>query len=133
MSALFKRRVAGGDLLREPTETIISANTIVGGGLRSAYSIRIDGQVLGSVHAEGTVIVGPDGTVDGDITAYSAHIAGRVRGQTRVGDLLEIAATGQLFGDVDVARLAIQDGALFRGQVLMRDPVDAEDGLESSI
>jgi cytoskeletal protein CcmA (bactofilin family) len=114
-------------------QTVISANTIVGGGLRSAFSIRIDGQVLGSVDSQGTVIVGPDGTVDGDITASNAHIAGRVRGQARVGDLLEIAATGQLFGDVDVARLAIQDGALFRGQVLMRDPVDQEDDLEPSI
>jgi cytoskeletal protein CcmA (bactofilin family) len=127
VSALFKRWPSSGELSREPTETTISAGTSVAGTLRSADSIRIDGRVNGPVHAEGTVIVGQDGIVQGDITAVNVHIAGTVHGQVRVEYRLEIAENGELYGDVEVARLAIQDGAIFRGQVLMREPRDDDE------
>jgi cytoskeletal protein CcmA (bactofilin family) len=129
MSALFKRWPPTGELSREPTETTISAGTTVSGALRSADSVRIDGRVDGPVQSEGTVIVGPEGVVQGDISAVNVHIAGTVHGQVQVEYRLEIAEHGELYGDVEVARLAIQDGAIFRGQVLMREPrAEEEDG-----
>ena len=127
---MFGRRPTSGEVGREPTETVISAGTTVNGPLRSADGIRVDGRVDGPVQSEATVIVGPDGVVQGDIIAVNAHIAGSVHGQVRVEYRLEIAATGQLYGDIEVARLAIQDGAIFRGQVLMREPV-VSDGDEA--
>lgn len=127
MSALFKRWPPGGELAREVTETVISAGTTVSGAVRTADSIRVDGRVDGPVQSEGTVIVGPDGVVQGDITGVNVHIAGAVHGQVRAEYRLEIADHAELYGDVEVARLAIQDGAIFRGQVLMRDPEPADD------
>jgi cytoskeletal protein CcmA (bactofilin family) len=127
MSALFGRRLNGGEVAHEPTETVISGGTAIVGPVRSSDGIRVDGRVDGPVHSEAAVIVGADGIVHGDITALSAHIAGAVHGQVRVEYRLEIAATGELFGDVEVARLAIQDGAIFRGQVLMREPNGNDD------
>jgi cytoskeletal protein CcmA (bactofilin family) len=121
MSALFKRWPPSGDLSREAAETTISAGTTVGGPVRTSDSIRVDGRIEGAVHAEATVIVGPDGVISGDVTAANVHVAGAVHGRVRATYRLEIADGGELHGDVDVARLAIQDGALFRGQVLMRD------------
>ncbi|MCC6626401.1 MAG: polymer-forming cytoskeletal protein [Chloroflexi bacterium] len=122
MSALFKRWPPSGDLAREATETIISASTTVAGAVRTGDSIRVDGRVEGPVRAEGTVIVGPDGIIDGDVSAANVHIAGAVHGQVRATFRLELAEGGELYGDVEVARLAIQDGAVFRGQVVMREP-----------
>jgi cytoskeletal protein CcmA (bactofilin family) len=122
MSALFKRWPPSGDLAREATETIISASTTVVGAVRTGDSIRVDGRVEGPVRAEGTVIVGPDGIIEGDVTAANVHVAGAVHGQVRAIFRLEIAEDGELYGDVEVARLAIQDGAVFRGLVVMREP-----------
>jgi cytoskeletal protein CcmA (bactofilin family) len=127
MSALFKRWPPSGDLAREATETIISASTTVGGAVRTGGSIRVDGRIDGPLVAEGTVIVGPDGIIAGDVTAANVHIAGAVHGHVRATYRLEIAEGGELIGDVEVERLAIQDGAVFRGQVLMREPVDGDE------
>ena len=124
---MFGRRPGSGEIAREPTETVISAGTTVTGALRAADGIRVDGRVEGPIHSDATVIVGSDGVVAGDITAVNAHIAGSVRGDVRVEYRLEIAATGELYGDVQMARLAIQDGAVFQGQVLMRDPTPDDD------
>lgn len=131
MGALF-RRTMSGDLAREQTETVISAGTTIDGGVRSAESVRVDGRVEGAVQSEATVVVGPDGVVQGDIVAVNVHIAGSVTGQVQAEYRLEIAATGELFGDVEVARLAIQDGAVFRGQVLMREPPQDDEEPEAS-
>lgn len=125
--SVFGRRPTSGEVAREPTETVISGGTTISGALRSADGIRVDGRVEGPIESEATVIVGPDGVVEGDISAVNAHIAGAVHGQVRVEYRLEIAASGELYGDVEVARLAIQDGAIFRGQVLMREPAGDED------
>ena len=129
MSTLFGRRPASVEVLREPTETVISAGTTITGAVRSAEGVRVDGRVEGPVQSEATVIVGPDGVVEGDILAVNVHIAGTVHGRVQAEYRLEIAASGELHGDVEVARLAIQDGALFLGQVLMREPAgdEAED------
>lgn len=127
VSTLFGRRPTSVEVLREPTETVISAGTTISGAVRSSDGVRVDGRVDGPVHSEATVIIGPDGVVEGDILAINCHIAGTVHGRVQVEYRLELAASGELHGDVEVARLAIQDGALFLGQVLMREPASDEE------
>jgi cytoskeletal protein CcmA (bactofilin family) len=122
VSTLFGRRPTSVEVLREPTETVISAGTIVTGALRSSDGVRVDGRVEGPVQSEAAIVVGPDGVINGDVIAVNVHIAGTVHGRVRAEYRLELAATGELHGDVEVARLAIQDGALFLGQVIMREP-----------
>ena len=62
------------------------------------------------------LIVGPEATVFGNVTARRVTIFGKVHGNAS-GETIEIRKNGSLFGDIETARVVIEDGAVFRGSI----------------
>ena len=52
-----------------------------------------------------------------DVSARSITILGRLQGNVRAGERIEIRKTGSLEGDLSTARIVIEDGAVFRGSI----------------
>jgi len=105
-----------------PPEQVIS---IIGPGMKvvgdcdSDGAIRIEGSVQGNIRAGKAVVVGKDGTVDGDIFTQDAVIAGRVKGVIRAESRLEVQATSRLEGEVIAARMQLEEGAMVNGTIQM--------------
>jgi cytoskeletal protein CcmA (bactofilin family) len=99
-------------------ETVIGAESSFQGTLRSKGSIRIDGKIEGGVSAEG-VILGERGEVQGDISARTVVIGGKVTGNIHATESLELLAKCQVFGDLHAPQLLIAEGAIFEGSCLM--------------
>jgi cytoskeletal protein CcmA (bactofilin family) len=59
------------------------------------------------------VIIGPTGTVDGDIQCENAVIEGFFSGLLIVSDLLHIRETAKVEGDVHTKKLIVQSGSTF--------------------
>lgn len=103
-------------------DTVIS---IVGPGMRvtgdceTDGTVRIEGQVDGSVRAGKAVVVGKDGLVEGDITTQDAVISGRVLGTVVAESRLELQATCRIEGRVLARRMQLEEGALLNGTVEM--------------
>ncbi len=110
-------------------DTVVGSQTEFLGKVSGSGSIRIDGRLQGEVDVEGDAFVGQDGVVVADIHARDIVIAGEVRGNLHSAGRLELLPTSRLFGDIHAVRLAIADGAMFRGncQAYTEDP-PAEDG-----
>ncbi len=102
------------------TESVIS---IIGAGMRiegdcdSAHTIRIEGSVEGTVRAAKGVVIGKSGRVTGDIHTEDAKIAGSVTGKLLIKSRLELEATAVVEGEVNTARLKLDEGAKVNGAV----------------
>ena len=110
-------------------ETVIS---IVGPGMRiigdceTSGTIRVEGVVEGSIRAGKAVVVGKDGTVQGDITTQDAVISGNVVGTLVVESRLELQATCKIEGEVQATRLQLEEGAVLNGTLSMGGKVNAQ-------
>jgi cytoskeletal protein CcmA (bactofilin family) len=88
------------------------------GEITGSEDLYIDGEVEGTVELkEHSLTVGPNGKVHADVSARSITILGRLQGNVKAGERIEIRKTGSLEGDLSTARIVIEDGAVFRGSI----------------
>lgn len=97
----------------------IGAGTIVKGDITSDGDFRIVGKLIGTIQSKGKVVIGKNGSVEGDIICKNADVSGHVKGSVKVDELLSLAATSKMEGDVVTSRIAIEAGAVFSGQCHM--------------
>jgi cytoskeletal protein CcmA (bactofilin family) len=95
------------------------------GELHIDGDVRLGGTVQGEIHATGDVEVDDEAKVNASLAGGDIHIRGSVSGPVTARKRLVVARSGSLTGDVRVARLVIQDGATFSGNVSMGPPIDA--------
>lgn len=102
-----------------PVISIIGPGMRVEGDCVTEGTLRIEGEVAGTVHAGKAVVVGKDGAVHGDVSTQDAVVAGRVTGTLLAASRLEVQATARIDGDVLTRRLQLEDGAVLNGSVRM--------------
>ena len=81
--------------------------------------LAIDGTVVGAVTAsEGSgslLTINQQAHVTGDVTADTVLISGRVRGNVRARQRVELLRTGHLVGDIYTKDVMVEGGAVFEG------------------
>jgi cytoskeletal protein CcmA (bactofilin family) len=97
------------------------------GELHIDGDVRLGGTVQGEIHATGDVEVDDEAKVNASLAGGDINIRGSVSGPVTARKRLVVARSGSLTGDVRVARLVIQDGATFSGNVSMGPQPDAFD------
>jgi cytoskeletal protein CcmA (bactofilin family) len=100
--------------------THVAQGTRLQGEVSGATELLIEGEVVGEVRVDATVVVGAEGLVQGPITAQVVRIGGRVVGNVQASDRIEVAPSGSLEGDVVAPRIVIAEGAFFKGRVEMK-------------
>ncbi len=108
-------------------QSVIGKDLVVKGEITGAESLVVDGRVEGVINLPGNrVTIGPGGKVTAtmaeSILARDIIVIGKVQGNVAASDLLEIRVGGELIGDVVAARISIEDGADFRGNIEIRKP-----------
>jgi cytoskeletal protein CcmA (bactofilin family) len=101
--------------------TIIGKGTVLDGNVKVQNSIRIDGKVIGNIHALDTVVVGKEGLVEGSIHSKDLLLAGRVKGNVVVSGKVFLESKSFIQGDVKASRLVVDDGARFDGKCSMKE------------
>ena len=81
--------------------------------------IRIDGALVGNLTAKAKILIGPEGSVDGDIEGMTADVLGKVTGKIKVKELLFLRGKATLNGDIYAGKLQIEPTATFNGQCHM--------------
>jgi cytoskeletal protein CcmA (bactofilin family) len=94
------------------------------GQLHIEGDIRLGGTVEGQIDATGDVEIDEEAKVTASVAGRDVSIRGQVNGHVTARKRLVVAKSGSLTGDVRVARLMIQDGATFSGNVSMGPAVD---------
>jgi len=105
----------------EPVEMIsgylLGEGLIIKGKITGEGNVRLLGRFEGNVAVSGHVFVGPRSEVDGDISAISIVVAGRVRGNLTATDGVQILPNGMLTGNFKSGSFNVADGAVVKGEV----------------
>ncbi len=99
------------------------------GEITGREDLFIDGEVEGSIHlTDGNVTVGPKGRVTADIEAREIIVRGKVKGNLHGRERVQISRTGEAAGEISTRRIAIEEGAVFRGKVAVVRGEEARHG-----
>jgi len=99
--------------------TLVSAGTTVKGDISSNSDLRIDGTIIGNVSSSAKIVIGASGSVEGDISGNQADIVGKVSGNIKTKDLLQLRGDCVVNGNVYAGKLQVEPTAIFNGQCHM--------------
>jgi cytoskeletal protein CcmA (bactofilin family) len=99
--------------------TLISAGTTLQGDLQSDTDLRIDGTIHGNVSSKAKIVIGPTGSIEGNIQGLQADISGRIKGNVTVNELAQLRTKSSVQGNITAVNLQIEPGAAFNGQSIM--------------
>ncbi|MGB9741964.1 MAG: bactofilin family protein [candidate division WOR-3 bacterium] len=107
-------------------DTVIGSETTVKGDLRVNGGLRLDGKLEGRLDIGDAFLAGPRSLLKGEVQCRSAVIAGRVEGDVRAYETVELQTGAQVFGNISCRELVIQPGCAFEGNCTMvrREPVE---------
>lgn len=96
----------------------IGKSVVIKGELSGSEDLYVDGEVEGSIELRGhSLMVGPNGRVRANIHARDIILHGKVDGNLFGGERVELRKTAVLVGDITTQRIAIEEGAYFKGGV----------------
>ena len=102
----------------EQLESFIRSGTEFQGELNVKGIIRVDGHFDGKMIV-GSLILSETGVIKGEVSAKKIIIGGKVEGNLRVQEIVEIKATGKVLGDIFTKKISITEGAKVNGKVEM--------------
>ncbi|MGM8360818.1 bactofilin family protein [Flavobacterium sp. ARAG 55.4] len=101
----------------------IVEGTVIKGDIISKADFRLDGELIGNFQSAGKLVIGPTGSVTGDISCNNADIEGKFNGVIQVTELLNVKSKASIYGEVTVGKLAVEPGADFSASCSMKENV----------
>jgi cytoskeletal protein CcmA (bactofilin family) len=105
---------------------VVSADTVIKGGIRNGRQVEIHGYVEGEVASE-ALLIHPTGRLHGTIHADRAEVHGEMQGEIYVKNLISIGSSGSVTGKVRYGQLAIAHGGHLSAEVKNVPPALAGD------
>lgn len=99
--------------------TLISAGTTLKGDISSNADLRIDGTIIGNINSSAKIVIGSSGVVEGDIFGHNADIVGKISGNIRAKELLQLRGECVVNGNIYAGKLQVEPSATFNGQCHM--------------
>jgi len=100
--------------------TLIGKGVLIKGEIISEEDMIIEGRVEGKIETKKTLIVGKNGNIQAEIKANEVRIMGRVTGDIYASTRIEIVPSGAHYGNIFSPRVAISEGAIFKGNIDMQ-------------
>jgi cytoskeletal protein CcmA (bactofilin family) len=110
--------------MEKDTKVNIGKSIIIKGELNGSEDLTIEGQVEGRIELrENVLTIGANGKIRAEIFAKSVIVLGDVTGNVTATEKVDIRDNGSVDGDITSPRVAIAEGAHFRGSVDMQRAV----------
>jgi cytoskeletal protein CcmA (bactofilin family) len=99
----------------------VGKSVVIKGELNGSEDLTIEGQVEGRIELRDHVLtIGPNGHIRAQVFAKSIIVLGEVVGNVTASEKVDIRDRGSIDGDIVLPRVAIAEGAHFRGSVDMQ-------------
>ena len=100
-------------------DTLVGATTELKGDIVFSGGLRIDGKVKGDIVARGednsTLVLSENASVVGDVAVPHMVVNGKIKGNVRCAERLELQQKAEIIGDVTYKTLEISAGAVVNG------------------
>lgn len=114
----------------EDLNGFLDEGTEFSGELRFRDVLRVDGRAKGRIVSDNTLIIGETGHVDAEIDCGVVSIRGRVSGQVRGRQRIELLSGCRVQARLVAPKLLIEDGAFFEGDCQMGEPPEGHEPRE---
>ena len=105
----------------ERTTVNIGKSVVIKGELDGSEDLTIEGQVEGKIELRQNVLtIGANGRIKAQVFAKAVIILGEVTGNVTATEKVDIRDNGSVDGDIAAPRVAIAEGAHFRGSIDMQ-------------
>jgi cytoskeletal protein CcmA (bactofilin family) len=98
------------------SKNILNSDVEITGTLKFTGELTFDGKLNGDINSEGTLNLGDNAVIKGNLNVNSVVLRGKINGNVTAKDRIEIKAKTELFGDIRSAKLAIEEGVTFEGK-----------------
>jgi cytoskeletal protein CcmA (bactofilin family) len=99
----------------------IGKSVIIKGELSGSEDLTIEGNVEGRIELKENILtIGPNGKIRAEVFAKAVIVLGEVTGNVTASEKVDIRDNGSVDGDITSPRVAIAEGAHFRGSVDMQ-------------
>ena len=96
----------------------IGKSVVIKGELTGSEDLYVDGVVEGTIELQGNnLIIGPNGHVRASVNAKGVVVQGKLDGNIRASERAELRKSAVAVGDIITQRVAIEEGAYFKGKV----------------
>jgi cytoskeletal protein CcmA (bactofilin family) len=99
--------------------TLVSAGTTLKGDISSNSDLRIDGTIIGNVTSTAKIVIGANGVVEGNVSGNQADVVGKITGDIKTKDLLQLRGDCVVKGNLHAGKLQVEPTAVFNGQCHM--------------
>jgi len=112
----------------------IGKSVVIKGELSASEDLTIEGQVEGKIELKQNILtIGANGRIKASVFAKAVIVQGEVHGNITATEKVDIRDAGSVDGDLASPRVAIADGAHFRGSIDMQQsatgkPADVKPG-----
>lgn len=115
---MFDKKTKSYTELLGKTNRIVEGTTIKG-DIISQADFRLDGELIGNFQSKGKIVIGPAGSVTGDIICKNADIEGKFNGKIKVAEILNVKHKASIYGEVVCGKLSVEPGADFSASCKM--------------
>jgi cytoskeletal protein CcmA (bactofilin family) len=99
----------------------IGKSVVIKGELSGSEDLTIEGQVEGKIELRQNVLtIGPNAKIKAQVFAKAVVILGEIIGNVTATEKVDIRDNGSVDGDIAAPRVAIAEGAHFRGSIDMQ-------------
>jgi cytoskeletal protein CcmA (bactofilin family) len=96
----------------------IGKSVIIKGELSGSEDLYVDGVVEGSIELQGNnLVIGPNGQVRANVNSKGVVVQGKLEGNIHASERAELRKSAVAVGDIVTQRIAIEEGAYFKGRV----------------
>jgi cytoskeletal protein CcmA (bactofilin family) len=98
--------------------TLIGKSVVIKGEISCGEDLYIDGEVEGTIDPKGNrLTIGPNGRVKANVTACAVLVQGKLEGNIKASDRVDLKQSAVVTGDIATQRISIDEGAYFKGGV----------------
>ena len=100
----------------ESAKNVLNSDVEIKGNLKFAGELLLDGKLEGEIQTDGVLNLGDTAVVNGNISAQSVTVRGKVHGNISAKEKIEIKSKAELFGDIQATKLIVEEGVTFVGK-----------------
>ncbi|TAL25786.1 MAG: polymer-forming cytoskeletal protein, partial [Nitrospirae bacterium] len=90
----------------EKLESFVGVNSYFKGDIKSTGTFRVDGTVEGNIETD-WLVLGETAHLKGDAAARGIIVGGRVEGNIKATEIIEIKAKGEVRGELTTSKLTV--------------------------
>lgn len=108
-------------------DTLLAEDFEFDGELIFEKPLLIKGKFKGDIRSEGDLFISEDADVEAKIEAGTVSVKGRVKGNIKAHNKLEMYSSSILAGNIKTPELIMQSGCRFNGVCAMPEPEEREE------